>query len=156
MGSWIYNRVVQSSCANVTNKLMADKRERRCFLLVPAARKGSYICTTKYYTIYFILSLICTKSLLTTLSRIWNDRPIRRLLSHYLHFASGWKPSLYRDSTAISWTIINLLTFLSGLSSSLHYLSHIEYCFKEQCGRRFTASMYNTIEQLNKILSPCD
>ena len=29
----------------------------------------------------------------------------------------------------------------------------IEYCFKEQCGRRFTASMYNTIEQLNKILT---
>ena len=32
----------------------------------------------------------------------------------------------------------------------------IEYCFKEQCGRRFTASMYNTIEQLNKILTSCD
>ena len=32
----------------------------------------------------------------------------------------------------------------------------IEYCFEEQCGRRFTASMYNTIEQLNKILTSCD
>jgi len=32
----------------------------------------------------------------------------------------------------------------------------IEYCFKEQYGRRFTASMYNTIEQLNKILTSCD
>ena len=32
----------------------------------------------------------------------------------------------------------------------------IEYCFKRQCGRRFTASMYNTIEQLNKILTSCD
>ena len=32
----------------------------------------------------------------------------------------------------------------------------IEYFFKEQCGRRFTASMYNTIEQLNKILTSCD
>jgi len=31
----------------------------------------------------------------------------------------------------------------------------IEYRFKEQCGRRFTASMYNTIEQL-KILTSCD
>ena len=31
----------------------------------------------------------------------------------------------------------------------------IEYCFKEQCGRRFTASMYNTTEQLNKILTSC-
>ena len=29
----------------------------------------------------------------------------------------------------------------------------VEYCFKEQCGRRLTASMYYTIEQLNKILS---
>ena len=28
--------------------------------------------------------------------------------------------------------------------------------FKEHCGRRFTASMYTTIEQLNKILSPYD
>jgi len=32
----------------------------------------------------------------------------------------------------------------------------IEYCFKQQCGRRFTASMYNTIEKLNKILTSCD
>ena len=32
----------------------------------------------------------------------------------------------------------------------------IEYCFKEQCGRRFTASMYNTSEQLNKILTSCE
>ena len=32
----------------------------------------------------------------------------------------------------------------------------IEYCFKEQCGRRFTVSMYSTIEQLNKILTSCD
>jgi len=32
----------------------------------------------------------------------------------------------------------------------------IEYCFKEQCGCRFTASMYNTIEQLNKILTSCN
>ena len=32
----------------------------------------------------------------------------------------------------------------------------IEYCFKKQCGRRFTSSMYNTIEQLNKLLTSCD
>jgi len=32
----------------------------------------------------------------------------------------------------------------------------IEYYFTEQCRRRFTASMYNTIEQLNKILTSCD
>jgi len=30
----------------------------------------------------------------------------------------------------------------------------LAHCSKEQCESRFTASMYTTIEQLNKILSP--
>jgi len=51
-------------------------------------------------------------------------QPMRRLLSRYPHYASGWNPiSLRSHSPAISWT---LLTFLSGLSSSLHYLSHLK------------------------------
>jgi len=46
-----------------------------------------------------------------------------------------------------------ILNKKTELENSVHIDTIIEYCFKEQCGRRFTASMYNTVEQLNKILT---
>ena len=55
-----------------------------------------------------------------------------------------------------------ILNKTTELENSVHLLhtelnnTIIKYCFKEQCGRRFFASMYNTIEQLNKVLTSCD